>query len=212
MLPQTITYYKNKPIFYNDANNNFINISNKEIINNDLLSLINLNKNDENLWNNSNKTQSLIKSHNSFAKNSKIIIDDDYSEDVLYIDEDKLEKFFNFIKYNKSDDDNNIHYILNNSYILERTFESEGKIQDYLNMMRVSGILPESRYIIVGLESTLKAHGIKMLTEELGFNSPDIILNNPEAILQKLILPSTKKVFYEHKGEKYLLDIKYFNL
>ena len=211
LLPQTITYYKNKPIFYNDTNNNFINISNKEIINNDLLSLINLNKNDKNLWNNSNKTQNLIKSHNSFAKNSKIIIDDDYLEDVLYIDEDKLEKFFNFIKYNKSDD-NNIHYILNNSYILERTFESEGKIQDYLNMMRVSGILPESRYIIVGLESTLKAHGIKMLTEELGFNSPDIILNNPEAILQKLILPSTKKVFYEHKGEKYLLDIKYFNL
>lgn len=51
-----------------------------------------------------------------------------------------------------------------------------------------------------------------LLTEELRFNSPDIILNNPEAILQKLILPSTKKIFYLHKGEKYLLDIKYFNL
>ena len=208
-----ITYYGDQPIFYKEKENYLINLTNKQIINNKHWTLINPDEIDKELISKKNliETKKLIVSHKNFADKRQISFDDDYLENILYLDGVKLQKFLNFIKYNDGNEVNN-HYIFNNSYMHEKTFKNETEIANYLNIMKLSGILPESKYIIVGLESTLKANGIKLLTEELRFNSPDIILNNPEAILQKLILPSTKKIFYLHKGEKYLLDIKYFNL
>ena len=39
-----------------------------------------------------------------------------------------------------------------------------------------------------------------------------LLTANYRMILQKLILPSTEKIFYLNNGHKYLLDLKYFNL
>ena len=122
-----------------------------------------------------------------------------------------LFKFKNFIQY-KETENNSLIYQLNNSYSSLFTFKDDTEIREYLRKIKTEGIKPQTRYTIVGLESTLTSHGIKMLINELGFNDPTTITNNYRAILQKLILPSTEKIFYINNGHKYLMDLKYFNL
>ncbi|WP_129648897.1 hypothetical protein [Metamycoplasma arthritidis] len=148
------------------------------------------------------------KSQKEFALQRKINYIDNYSN---YFDIKNLTKFKykNFIQYKES---LNGSYQLNNSYSPLKTFKDDTEVNEYLKRIKEDGILPETRYTIVGLESTLDSHGIKMLLEELEFNDPSTITNNYRMILQKLILPSKEKIFYLDNGKKYLLDLKYFNL
>ncbi|MDD1360353.1 hypothetical protein PT305_03295 [Metamycoplasma hyosynoviae] len=204
-----ITFYNNKPIFYNSNDkNDFINLSNKIKNNNDYFDCINpnekLNKNE--IMN----VQNTIKEQNEFSLKRKIGYIDDY---LNYFNLEGLQtfKFKNFIQYRETKN-NSLIYQLNNSYSPLTTFKDDAEIIDYLRKIKIDGIKPIARYIIVGLESTLSSHGIKMLFNELGFNDPSTITNNYRAILQKLILPSTEKIFYINNGHKYLMDLKYFNL
>ncbi|MDC8937836.1 hypothetical protein PR241_01135, partial [Metamycoplasma hyosynoviae] len=208
-ITKEITYYNDKPIFYNnDDKNKFINLSNKTRNNNDYFDCINLNEkiNKTEIMN----VQDTIKEQNDFSLKRKIGHVDDYSN---YFNLEGLQtfKFKNFIQY-KETKDNSLVYQLNNSYSSLTTFKDDAEIADYLRKIKIDGIKPIARYIIVGLESTLSSHGIKMLFNELGFNDPSTITNNYRAILQKLILPSTEKIFYVNNGHKYLMDLKYFNL
>ncbi|WP_241033032.1 hypothetical protein [Metamycoplasma hyosynoviae] len=208
-ITKEITYYNDKPIFYNnDDKNKFINLSNKTRNNNDYFDCINLNEkiNKTEIMN----VQDTIKEQNDFSLKRKIGHVDDYSN---YFNLEGLQtfKFKNFIQY-KETKDNSLVYQLNNSYSSLTTFKDDAEITGYLRKIKIDGIKPIARYIIVGLESTLSSHGIKMLFNELGFNDPSTITNNYRAILQKLILPSTEKIFYVNNGHKYLMDLKYFNL
>lgn len=106
----------------------------------------------------------------------------------------QLFKFKNFIQY-KETENNSLIYQLNNSYSSLFTFKDDTEIREYLRKIKTEGIKPQTRYTIVGLESTLTSHSIKMLINELGFNDPTTITNNYRVILQKLILPSTEKSF-----------------
>ncbi|MDD1378652.1 hypothetical protein PT310_03370 [Metamycoplasma hyosynoviae] len=154
--------------------------------------------------------QDTIKDQNAFSLRRKIGHIDDYSN---YFNLEGLQtfKFKNFIQH-KETKNNSLVYQLNNPYSSLTTFKDDAEIADYLRKIKIDGIKPIARYIIVGLESTLSSHGIKMLFNELGFNDPSTITNNYRAILQKLILPSTEKIFYVNNGHKYLMDLKYFNL
>ncbi|UTO27029.1 hypothetical protein NMG95_02145 [Metamycoplasma hyosynoviae] len=203
-----ITYYNNNPLFYKDNKSKFINLSNKIKNNNNYFDCINPNKkiNETEIVN----IQSTIKEQNAFSLKRKISHTDDYSN---YFNLEGLQtfKFKNFIQYRETKN-NSLIYQLNNSYSQLTTFKDDAEIIDYLRKIKIDGIKPIARYIIVGLESTLSSHGIKMLFNELGFNDPSTITNNYRAILQKLILPSTEKIFYVNNGHKYLMDLKYFNL
>ncbi|MDI3048034.1 hypothetical protein [Metamycoplasma hyosynoviae] len=201
--------YNDKPIFYNnDDKNEFINLSNKVKNNNNYFDCINPNEkiNKTEIMN----VQNTIKEQNDFSLKRKIGYIDDY---LNYFNLKGLQtfKFKNFIQY-KETKNNSLVYQLNNSYSSLTTFKDDAEIIDYLRKIKIDGIKPIARYIIVGLESTLSSHGIKMLFNELGFNDPSTITNNYRAILQKLILPSTEKIFYVNNGHKYLMDLKYFNL
>ncbi|KDE42857.1 hypothetical protein NPL1_02375 [Metamycoplasma hyosynoviae] len=208
-LIKDITYYNGKSIFYNnDDKNKFINLSNKIKNNNNYFDCINPNEkiNKIEIMN----VQDTIKEQNDFSLKRKISHTDDYSN---YFNLEGLQtfKFKNFIQY-KETKNNSLVYQLNNSYSSLTTFKDDAEIIDYLRKIKIDGIKPVARYIIIGLESTLSSHGIKMLFNELGFNDPSTITNNYRAILQKLILPSTEKIFYVNNGHKYLMDLKYFNL
>ncbi|MDD7897586.1 hypothetical protein PUW95_02510 [Metamycoplasma hyosynoviae] len=154
--------------------------------------------------------QDTIKEQNDFSLKRKIGYIDDY---LNYFNLKGLQtfKFKNFIQYRETKN-NSLIYQLNNSYSPLTTFKDDAEIIDYLRKIKIDGIKPLARYIIVGLESTLSSNGIKMLLNELGFNDPSTITNNYRAILQKLILPSTEKMFYINNGHKYLMNLKYFNL
>ena len=143
-----------------------------------------------------------------FALNKKISYTDNHSN-YFYLENLETFKYKNFIQYKES---SNGSYQLNNSYSSLKTFKDDTEVNAYLKRIKEDGILPETRYTIVGLESTLDSNGIKMLLDELGFNDPSTITNNYRMILQKLILPSTEKIFYLDNGHKYLLDLKCFNL
>ncbi|MDD1378635.1 hypothetical protein PT310_03285 [Metamycoplasma hyosynoviae] len=207
-LIKEITYYNANPTFYIDNKNRLINLSNKIKINNNYFDLVNPNEkiNETKIMN----VQNTIKEQNNFSLIRKIDYMDDYSN---YFNLEGLQtfKFKNFIQY-KETKNNSLVYQLNNSYSQLTTFKDDAEIADYLRKIKIDGIKPIARYIIVGLESTLSSHGIKMLFNELGFNDPSTITNNYRAILQKLILPSTEKIFYVNNGHKYLMDLKYFNL
>ncbi|MDC8918405.1 hypothetical protein PR246_01675, partial [Metamycoplasma hyosynoviae] len=207
-LIKEITYYNANPTFYKDNKNRLINLSNKIKINNNYFDLVNPNEkiNETKIMN----VQNTIKEQNNFSLIRKIDYMDDYSN---YFNLEGLQtfKFKNFIQYREIKD-NSLVYQLNNSYSQLTTFKDDAEIADYLRKIKIDGIKPIARYIIVGLESTLSSHGIKMLFNELGFNDPSTITNNYRAILQKLILPSTEKIFYINNGHKYLMDLKYFNL
>ena len=149
-----------------------------------------------------------IESQKQFALNRKINFIDNHSN-YFYLENLETFKYKNFIQYKES---SNGSYQLNNSYSPLKTFKNDTEVNAYLKRIKEDGILPETRYTIVGLESTLDSNGIKMLLDELGFNDPSTITNNYRMILQKLILPSTEKIFYLDNGHKYLLDLKYFNL
>ncbi|ACF07361.1 Uncharacterised protein [Metamycoplasma arthritidis] len=192
-----------QPIFYKNKAHEFVNLTNKKISSNEYLDFINPNEIQQ-MENNSE----FIKSQKEFAIQRKINYIDNYSN---YFDIKNLTKFKykNFIQYKES---LNGSYQLNNSYSPLKTFKDDTEVNEYLKRIKEDGILPETRYTIVGLESTLDSHGIKMLLEELEFNDPSTITNNYRMILQKLILPSKEKIFYLDNGQKYLLDLKYFNL
>lgn len=149
-----------------------------------------------------------IESQKQFALNRKINFIDNHSN-YFYLENLETFKYKNFIQYKES---SNGSYQLNNSYSPLKTFKNDTEVNAYLKRIKEDGILPETRYTIVGLESTLDSNGIKMLLDELGFNDPSTITNNYRIILQKLILPSTEKIFYLDNDHKYLLDLKYFNL
>ena len=200
-------YYKNNPIFYEDKNHNLINISNKDISNGNYFDCIDPKKLIRNKIINS---KDLIQNQVNFALRRKI----DYIDNYLnYFNLNGLEtfRFKNFIQYKESKNDS-LMYQLNSPYSSLATFKDDTEIRAYLRKIKAEGIKPQIRYTIVGLESTLSSHGIKMLIEELGFNDPTTITNNYRAILQKLILPSTEKTFYLNNEHKYLLNLKYFNL
>ncbi|MDC8913539.1 hypothetical protein PR248_00565 [Metamycoplasma hyosynoviae] len=208
-LIKKITFYNDKPIFYNnDDKNGFINLSNKVKNNNNYFDCINPNEkiNKIEIMN----VQNTIKEQNDFSLKRKIGYIDDY---LNYFNLKGLQtfKFKNFIQYRETKN-NSLIYQLNNSYSPLTTFKDDAEIIDYLRKIKIDGIKPLARYIIVGLESTLSSNGIKMLLNELGFNDPSTITNNYRAILQKLILPSTEKMFYINNGHKYLMNLKYFNL
>ena len=199
-------YYKNSPLFYKN-NDHFINISNKNINNGDYFDCINPNQIIQNKIVNSSN---LIQKQNHFATRRKINYIDNYLN-YFNLKGLQLFKFKNFIQY-KETENNSLIYQLNNSYSSLFTFKDDTEIREYLRKIKTEGIKPQTRYTIVGLESTLSSHSIKMLINELGFNDPTTITNNYRAILQKLILPSTEKIFYINNGHKYLMDLKYFNL
>ena len=198
-----ITYYKTLPIFYKNENYNFINLTNKDKKSNEYFDFIKPNEIIE-LINNEKFTES----QKQLAKERKLNYIDNYSN-YFYLENLETFKYKNFIQYKES---SNGSYQLNNSYSPLKTFKNDTKVNAYLKRIKEDGILPETRYTIVGLESTLDSNGIKMLLDELGFNDPSTITNNYRMILQKLILPSTEKIFYLNNGHKYLLDLKYFNL
>ena len=199
-------YYKNNPIFYKN-DNHFINVSNKNINNGDYFDCIDTNQIIPNKIVNSSN---LIQKQKDFVTNRKINYIDNYLN-YFNLKELNLFKFKNFIQY-KETENNSLIYQLNNSYSSLFTFKDDTEIREYLRKIKTEGIKPQTRYTIVGLESTLTSHDIKMLINELGFNDPTTITNNYRAILQKLILPSTEKIFYINNGHKYLMDLKYFNL
>ena len=199
-------YYKNNPLFYKN-NDHFSNISNKNINNGDYFDCIDPNKIIPNKIVNSSN---LIQKQKDFATNRKINYIDNYLN-YFNLKGLNLFKFKNFIQY-KETENNSLIYQLNNSYSSLFTFKDDTEIREYLRKIKTEGIKPQTRYTIVGIESTLTSHGIKMLINELGFNDPTTITNNYRAILQKLILPSTEKIFYINNGHKYLMDLKYFNL
>ena len=198
-----ITYYKTLPIFYKNENYNFINLTNKDKKSNEYFDFIKPNEIIE-LINNEKFTES----QKQLAKERKLNYIDNYSN-YFYLENLETFKYKNFIQYKES---SNGSYQLNNSYSSLKTFKDDTEVNAYLKRIKEDGILPETRYTIVGLESTLDSNGIKMLLDELGFNDPSTITNNYRMILQKLILPSTEKIFYLNNGHKYLLDLKYFNL
>ena len=198
-----ITYYKTLPIFYKNENYNFINLTNKDKKSNEYFDFIKPNEIIE-LINNEKFTES----QKQLAKERKLNYIDNYSN-YFYLENLETFKYKNFIQYKES---SNGSYQLNNSYSPLKTFKNDTEVNAYLKRIKEDGILPETRYTIVGLESTLDSNGIKMLLDELGFNDPSTITNNYRMILQKLILPSTEKIFYLNNGHKYLLDLKYFNL
>lgn len=198
-----ITYYKTLPIFYKNENYNFINLTNKDKKSNEYFDFIKPNEIIE-LINNEKFTES----QKQLAKERKLNYIDNYSN-YFYLENLETFKYKNFIQYKES---SNGSYQLNNSYSPLKTFKNDTEVNAYLKRIKEDGILPETRYTIVGLESTLDSNGIKMLLDELGFNDPSTIINNYRMILQKLILPSTEKIFYLNNGHKYLLDLKYFNL
>ena len=198
-----ITYYKTLPIFYKNENYNFINLTNKDKKSNEYFDFIKPNEIIE-LINNEKFTES----QKQLAKERKLNYIDNYSN-YFYLENLETFKYKNFIQYKES---SNGSYQLNNSYSPLKTFKDDTEANAYLKRIKEDGILPETRYTIVGLESTLDSNGIKMLLDELGFNDPSTITNNYRMILQKLILPSTEKIFYLNNGHKYLLDLKYFNL
>lgn len=198
-----ITYYKTLPIFYKNENYNFINLTNKDKKSNEYFDFIKPNEIIE-LINNEKFTES----QKQLAKERKLNYIDNYSN-YFYLENLETFKYKNFIQYKES---SNGSYQLNNSYSPLKTFKNDTEVNAYLKRIKEDGILPETRYTIVGLESTLDSNGIKMLLDELGFNDPSTITNNYRMILQKLILPSTEKIFYLDNGHKYLLDLKYFNL
>lgn len=199
-------YYKNNPLFYKN-DDNFINISNKNISNADYFDCIDPNKI---LLNKIINSSNLIQKQKDFVIKRKIDYTDNYWN-YFNLQGLHLFKFKNFIQY-KEIENNSLLYQLNNSYSSLFTFKDDTEIREYLRKIKTEGIKPQTRYTIVGLESTLTSHGIKMLINELGFNDPTTITNNYRAILQKLILPSTEKIFYINNGHKYLMDLKYFNL
>ena len=198
-----ITYYKTLPIFYKNENYNFINLTNKDKKSNEYFDFIKPNEIIE-LINNEKFTES----QKQLAKERKLNYIDNYSN-YFYLENLETFKYKNFIQYKES---SNGSYQLNNSYSPLKTFKNDTEVNAYLKRIKEDGILPETRYTIVGLESTLDSNGVKMLLDELGFNDPSTITNNYRMILQKLILPSTEKIFYLNNGHKYLLDLKYFNL
>ena len=198
-----ITYYKTLPIFYKNENYNFINLTNKDKKSNEYFDFIKPNEIIE-LINNEKFTES----QKQLAKERKLNYIDNYSN-YFYLENLETFKYKNFIQYKES---SNGSYQLNNSYSPLKTFKNDTEVNAYLKRIKEDGILPETRYTIVGLESTLDSNGIKMLLDELGFNDPSTITNNYRMILQKLILPSTEKIFHLNNGHKYLLDLKYFNL
>ena len=198
-----ITYYKTLPIFYKNENYNFINLTNKDKKSNEYFDFIKPNEIIE-LINNEKFTES----QKQLAKERKLNYIDNYSN-YFYLENLETFKYKNFIQYKES---SNGSYQLNNSYSPLKTFKNDTEVNAYLKRIKEDGILPETRYTIVGLESTLDSNGIKMLLDELGFNDPSTITNNYRIILQKLILPSTEKIFYLDNDHKYLLDLKYFNL
>ena len=198
-----ITYYKTLPIFYKNENYNFINLTNKDKKSNEYFDFIKPNEIIE-LINNEKFTES----QKQLAKERKLNYIDNYSN-YFYLENLETFKYKNFIQYKES---SNGSYQLNNSYSPLKTFKNDTEVNAYLKRIKEDGILPETRYTIVGLESTLDSNGIKMLLDELGFNDPSTITNNYRMILQKLILPSTEKIFCLNNGHKYLLDLKYFNL
>lgn len=198
-----ITYYKTLPIFYKNENYNFINLTNKDKKSNEYFDFIKPNEIIE-LINNEKFTES----QKQLAKERKLNYIDNYSN-YFYLENLETFKYKNFIQYKES---SNGSYQLNNSYSPLKTFKNDTEVNAYLKRIKEDGILPETRYTIAGLESTLDSNGIKMLLDELGFNDPSTITNNYRMILQKLILPSTEKIFYLNNGHKYLLDLKYFNL
>lgn len=199
-------YYKNSPLFHRNYDH-FINISNKNINNGDYFDYIDPNQIIPNKIINSSN---LMQKQKDFATNRKINYTDNYLN-YFSLKGLQLFKFKNFIQY-KETENNSLIYQLNNSYSSLFTFKDDTEIREYLRKIKTEGIKPQTRYTIVGLESTLTSHGIKMLINELGFNDPTTITNNYRAILQKLILPSIEKIFYINNGHKYLIDLKYFNL
>ena len=199
-------YYKNSPLFYKN-DDHFINISNKNINNGYYFDCIDPN---QIITNKIINSSNLIRKQKDFATNRKINYIDNYLN-YFNLKGLQLFKFKNFIQY-KETENNSLIYQLNNSYSSLFTFKDDTEIREYLRKIKTEGIKPQTRYTIVGLESTLSSHGIKMLINELGFNDPTTITNNYRAILQKLILPSTEKIFYINNGYKYLMDLKYFNL
>ena len=125
------------------------------------------------------------------ALNKKISYTDNHSN-YFYLENLETFKYKNFIQYKES---SNGSYQLNNSYSSLKTFKDDTEVNAYLKRIKEDGILPETRYTIVGLESTLDSNGIKMLLDELGFNDPSTITNNYRMILQKLIYLQQKKSF-----------------
>ena len=198
-------FYHNKtqPLFYKNKNYSFTNLTNKNKKSNEYFDFIKQDDISE-IKNN----REFIESQKQFALNRKINFIDNYSN-YFYLENLETFKYKNFIQYKES---SNGSYQLNNSYSSLKTFKDDTEVNAYLKRIKEDGILPETRYTIVGLESTLDSNGIKMLLDELGFNDPSTITNNYRIILQKLILPSTEKIFYLDNDHKYLLDLKYFNL
>ncbi|MDC8916078.1 hypothetical protein PR252_03425, partial [Metamycoplasma hyosynoviae] len=121
-ITKEITYYNDKPIFYNnDDKNKFINLSNKTRNNNDYFDCINLNEkiNKTEIMN----VQDTIKEQNEFSLKRKIGYIDDY---LNYFNLEGLQtfKFKNFIQY-KETKDNSLVYQLNNSYSSLTTFKDD---------------------------------------------------------------------------------------
>ena len=199
---EIIYYKKTQPIFYKNNTYNFINLTNKSKKSNNYFDFIKSNEINE------INNKEFIENQKQFALNRKISYADNHSN-YFYLENLETFKYKNFIQYKES---SNGSYQLNNSYSSLKTFKDDTEVNAYLKRIKEDGILPETRYTIVGLESTLDSNGIKMLLDELGFNDPSTITNNYRIILQKLILPSTEKIFYLDNGHKYLLDLKYFNL
>lgn len=201
---ENIFYYKKtQPLFYKNENYDFVNLTNKKSESNEYFDFIRLNDINE-----TKNDKGFIENQKQFIMKRKINYVDNYSN-YFYLENLQTFKYKNFIQYKES---SNGSYQLNNSYSSLKTFKDDTEVNAYLKRIKEDGILPETRYTIVGLESTLDSNGIKMLLDELGFNDPSTITNNYRMILQKLILPSTEKIFYLDNGHKYLLDLKYFNL
>ncbi|ACF07351.1 Uncharacterised protein [Metamycoplasma arthritidis] len=201
---QKISYYETtRPIFHKTEKHEFVNLTNKKVKTSQYFDFINLKE-----IISTEDNEDFIKNQKEFITKRKINHIDNYSNYFNLANVEKA-KYKNFIQYKELSNGN---YQLNNSYSPLKTFKDDTEVNAYLKKIKEDGVLPETRHIIVGLESILNSHDIKMLLEELEFNDPSTITNNYRMILQKLILPSTEKAFYLDKNQKYLLDLSYFNL
>ncbi|MCV3753416.1 hypothetical protein OF364_01115 [Mycoplasma enhydrae] len=106
--------------------------------------------------------------------------------------------------------DNN--YNLNRPYIEEIVF-NELEYKKFKEKLLKNGIVPRIKYKIQKLESALKANNIEINNKLLEFNDPEILLQNYNLLLGKLILPSKEKIYYvDEKNNSLLYDLNLFDL
>ncbi|AZZ65701.1 hypothetical protein DMC14_002830 [Metamycoplasma phocicerebrale] len=199
---KNIILLNKQPIIFNN-NKQKHNVSNyKNSVFNDFLVTINLGEYVE-----KEQFLSLLqKQKNKFSKYKYF----DKSSNYFYLNNIGPKTFLNFIQQEKINNENYIR--LNNSYNEEKTFRSEQDRLKYIDLLKSYGLRPESRYVISGLQEKLQAHGIELPLNEINFNDKKTIKENYRAILQKLILPSTEKIYYLENGKYYILNSNFFNL